>query len=334
MRKKFISVLLCMTVFCVILCGCTQDGTGNQNDNNHVEDLEKEESTELDDSDKQEESENPEDAKEENKEDFAEEDSRNPYIKDGNWWIGDIDTGLKAEGDGAVTLVDSYIDENNHLWHEFSDGTKIDAGYVNSETESFEVKFLNYDDSLINKQNVIKGEAAVAPKEPIRKGHHFIGWDKDFTNVTTDLEVNAKYVKKTETYLSIEDAEVKAGEKGIEVAVSVNNNPGILGMTFEILFDENALELVNVRNGSAVKDVLTLTKSKELKSGCKFMWDGQEVSEIDVKDGEILVLEFNISEDAESGDYYINLLNREEDCIDMNLNPISIALENGCVYIK
>jgi lipoprotein-anchoring transpeptidase ErfK/SrfK len=43
-------------------------------------------------------------------------------------------------------------------------------------------------------QTVNDGESATAPADtPTREGFDFDGWDKDFTNVTEDLEVNAKW---------------------------------------------------------------------------------------------------------------------------------------------
>ena len=42
---------------------------------------------------------------------------------------------------------------------------------------------------------VEKGTAATAPEDPTREGFTFDGWDKDFSNVTSDLTVTAKWKK-------------------------------------------------------------------------------------------------------------------------------------------
>ena len=42
-------------------------------------------------------------------------------------------------------------------------------------------------------QQIESGKAAVAPAAPEKDGYRFIGWDKDFSNVTTDMEVTAQY---------------------------------------------------------------------------------------------------------------------------------------------
>ena len=42
-------------------------------------------------------------------------------------------------------------------------------------------------------QQIESGKAAVAPAVPEKDGYRFIGWDKDFSNVTADMEVTAQY---------------------------------------------------------------------------------------------------------------------------------------------
>lgn len=35
-----------------------------------------------------------------------------PYIKDGNWWIGNTDTGVKAQGESPVKGEDYFTEED------------------------------------------------------------------------------------------------------------------------------------------------------------------------------------------------------------------------------
>ncbi len=44
-----------------------------------------------------------------------------------------------------------------------------------------------------NAQSVEYGKGAIAPKNPTKKNYTFAGWDKDFSNITGDLEVNATF---------------------------------------------------------------------------------------------------------------------------------------------
>ena len=45
----------------------------------------------------------------------------------------------------------------------------------------------------IDTQMVEHGGSAVAPEVPKHEGYRFVGWDKTFTNVTSDLTVTAMY---------------------------------------------------------------------------------------------------------------------------------------------
>ena len=57
------------------------------------------------------------------------------------------------------------------------------------------VTFVDYDDTVLDKQKVEDGHDAVAPDDPVRPGYIFTGWDEDFTNVKKDLTVTAQYKK-------------------------------------------------------------------------------------------------------------------------------------------
>ena len=62
----------------------------------------------------------------------------------------------------------------------------------------FNVKFVDYNDEVIEEQEVEYGKEAVAPKNPEREAnekytYEFAGWDVDFSNVTSNLTVKANY---------------------------------------------------------------------------------------------------------------------------------------------
>ena len=57
------------------------------------------------------------------------------------------------------------------------------------------VTFRDWDDTQIGEaQEVVHGEAAVAPADRVREGYIFTGWSPAFDNVTEDLVVRAQYV--------------------------------------------------------------------------------------------------------------------------------------------
>ena len=55
------------------------------------------------------------------------------------------------------------------------------------------VTFVDCDGTVLSAQSVAHGSAAIEPTAPEREGYAFIGWDKDFSNVTADMTVTAQY---------------------------------------------------------------------------------------------------------------------------------------------
>lgn len=86
----------------------------------------------------------------------------------------------------------------------------------------------------------------------------------------------------TDAVITVREAYAKAGSKVI-VDVFLENNPGILGMTLSVEYDETQAELVAVENGDCLSG-MTFTMPKDLSSGCHFPWDSESVSEEDVEE--------------------------------------------------
>ena len=71
-----------------------------------------------------------------------------------------------------------------------------DATYTatyKSDLRTYIVSFVDWENKLIDEQSVQYGHAATAPQVPERKGYNFVGWDKDFSNIQSDLIVTALY---------------------------------------------------------------------------------------------------------------------------------------------
>ena len=65
--------------------------------------------------------------------------------------------------------------------------------YAQYDGVSYTVTFKDHDDTVLKTETVDHGSNATAPTNPSRYGHVFSGWDTDFTNVTSNLFVNATY---------------------------------------------------------------------------------------------------------------------------------------------
>jgi len=91
------------------------------------------------------------------------------------------------------------------------DGEAVAAG-TPVDAPTYTVTFLDWDGTEIDSQEVEEGQSATAPADPTRDGYTFIGWDKDFSQVYSNIEVTAQYeqnkVFKGVTFLNWDGSEI------------------------------------------------------------------------------------------------------------------------------
>ena len=134
------------------------------------------------------------------------------------------------------------------------------------------------------------------------------------------------------TKISVASVDAVAGST-VSVDIEIENNPGVLGSILQVSYDEG-LTLKNAVSGTAFSS-LTLTNPGEFSSPCNFVWDGTELAGSDIKDGVILTLTFDVSDDALPGDKYNIYVSSEEDnIVDTDLNPLSVSFSSGKISVK
>lgn len=143
-------------------------------------------------------------------------------------------------------------------------------------------------------------------------------------------ELRARFVNPT---MVIGDVSAVAGDE-VTVRVFVVNNPGVLGMAATLAYDESAMTLKRVENGAIFDGVLDFTVSEDLKNGCRFLWDGLDLTADQMQDGEVLELTFQINPTAGTGKYPISLLLDDGGVVDRELAELSLAVDNGSVTIN
>lgn len=70
--------------------------------------------------------------------------------------------------------------------------------------DQHEVKFLDMDGTELKKETVDCGSAATAPDAPHHTGYTFAGWDKEFSEVTSDLVVTAQFTPGEAAELNVQ----------------------------------------------------------------------------------------------------------------------------------
>ncbi|MBQ9804914.1 MAG: hypothetical protein IJW49_00170, partial [Clostridia bacterium] len=130
--------------------------------------------------------------------------------------------------------------------------------------------------------------------------------------------------------ITVEPIEVAPGDTQVEVAISVKDNPGITGLMITLQYNSDVFVLTNASSGEALS-ALTFTAPSNLSSNCTFLWDTADIDDADIKDGEILILTFDVSPSAPEGEYSVLL---KISAYDNELNPFTFIIEGGRVTIR
>ena len=252
---------------------------------------------------------------------------------------------MQGDNEIEIEIDTAYINEKQHLILVLNNNQEVDAGRVENTSASgsdkasvsmYTVFFLDWDGKVLKSTTIEPGVTVEPPKDPSRKGYTFIGWNKEFSNITANTVITAMYEREvtTEPAVCVGDAKVSPGDMQVQIPVSIQNNPGIVGMTLKLTYDETVMTLESITRGSALSEMSSFTYPKDLSSGCQFPWATEEVQPEDVTNGEILMLTFGISETAVVGNYDVAISYDEGAIIDNDLNPVSVKIQNGTIIVK
>ena len=119
---------------------------------------------------------------------------------DVNFYVNDelVDTQkVKYGEDATAPTVDALTKYDFKAWDKEFTNVKNNL-VVNAvlEIKKFTVKFMK-DSTVVKTEEVEYGKAATAPEAPSKTGYDFKEWDKEFSNITADLTVNAVFTAKT-----------------------------------------------------------------------------------------------------------------------------------------
>ncbi len=147
---------------------------------------------------------------------------------------------------------------------------------------------------------------------------------------STESDPTEEPVIDNNVYMIVESNSANPGDKNVEINILFKNNPGILGMDFDLYYDDSVMMLVDAVS-FVNTDGCVFTQPKKYHTPSTFLWDFQD--DVWDEDGIILKLLFNISETAHSGSYVIEVKYSLGNIFDMDFNPIIIYTNNGVLNI-
>lgn len=139
-----------------------------------------------------------------------------------------------------------------------------------------------------------------------------------------------EYAESDGAAIIVESAKARAGDT-VEIAVSIQNNPGVAGAKIFVSFDAE-LTLIGAESGEAFS-VLDYTPPGTLSNRCPFNWDSLD-AESD-EDGTVLVLTFEVGKGVSAGDELnVSVFFSDGDIFNADLNDVSLDVVNGKITIK
>ncbi len=166
--------------------------------------------------------------------------------------------------------------------------------------------------------------------------NRFISAFLAFVMIFTIIPFNAfaADVQETTAVVSVKNTTAEPGNT-VTVNVVIENNPGILGMTLKLNFDDSIATLKSVKNGDALSAMsFTPPTGDALVSGCNLVWDAEEVKAEDIKDGVMAMLTFEIAEDAIPGAFVdIDFSYNKGAIRDSDFSAIDVSIVSGRISI-
>ena len=202
----------------------------------------------------------------------------------------------------------------------------VDEDYMHSVTFKAE----GHDDIIVLvRDGDSLEEIPAVPKNNGRPGQ----WDiNDFDNITTNMIVNAIYPNiELDVAFSADSVTAIAGET-VEIDVTVENTSGIGGYDLDVIFDSSVLNLTGIDvTDSAFETTVTDVATANENGIIGFTYAG--ISNI-TDSGKLCTLTFEISEDAEEGEYALDLVINDAFCyIGQEYGDLVAHDEDGVVEV-
>ncbi|TYQ15950.1 UNVERIFIED_CONTAM: hypothetical protein Cloal_2447 [Acetivibrio alkalicellulosi] len=121
----------------------------------------------------------------------------------------EIEKNIKLEAEAGVGSEFSYWEDieikriislNPIFNFVLGTGANLKAVFNETVTEEFNVVFLDRSKKILQSTKVLKNQAAIPPADPRLIGYEFVGWNKDFSNVTSNMTISPIFQRLSDEY--------------------------------------------------------------------------------------------------------------------------------------
>ena len=132
--------------------------------------------------------------------------------------------------------------------------------------------------------------------------------------------------------IAADNVSAKPGETA-DIAIRVENNPGIVALVLHIDYDASALTLTRVDNGEVFAGDTALFGNDLTAIPYTVLWEDGLSTEDHTEDGVMVTMHFTVKNDAPEGNYRIGLEVDTASTFNTDLEKVTFQTENGTVHI-
>lgn len=187
----------------------------------------------------------------------------------------------------------------------------------------------------------VSNNAAVGKSYPITLSYDFDNYDiydvdlqpVKFTLVNGSVNVSENGEQPSKGQITASDVTAKLGDT-VDVDIAFANNPGIMGATLTVTYDDKALTLVSVKDGGILG---TQSHKPELRSPYTLAWSDDTALTNNTANGVAATLTFKVSNSAVAGKSYPIMVSYDYnnyDIYDVDLNSVNFTIVNGSVNVS
>ncbi len=203
----------------------------------------------------------------------------------------------KSPSVDLIYFFDKWVTEPNGLEEadltSIKNDTKVYAHY-DSIARGYEVRFLDWDGSLIDTQIVDYGQSATLPSNPIRENYRFKDWSGNYTSIVKDEQITATYVPQFTVQFVDKDNILEKEfifDCGVKPVFNVPTADEIEGYQFNGWYETTTNRNIDIFNFniSLVGDVWIFKANYTKFHTVSFVdYDGNLIDQLLVPDGETI----------------------------------------------